>query len=259
MRKLWIVLIVILQYSIASAQNVGINDDNTSPHASAMLDVKSLSKGLLIPRVALTATNSASPVSSPLTSLLVYNTATAGSGSTAVTPGFYYWNGASWERITTASTPLNAWSLGGNSGTDATINFIGTTDDENLVFKVHSVRSGFINKTHSNTALGFSGMSPDISGTANTAIGVAALLNNSSGNNNSALGLQSLFVNTTGGDNTATGYNALSANTTGGNNTAVGSQALISNVGGSFNTAVGYEANVTNSGLTNATDRKSVV
>ena len=83
-----------LHFSIAKAQNVGINDDGSTPHASAMLDVKSITKGLLIPRVALTATNTASPLSSPATSLLVYNTV-ATKGDFGVTPGFYFWNGLS--------------------------------------------------------------------------------------------------------------------------------------------------------------------
>jgi hypothetical protein len=75
-----------------SQNNVGINDDNSVPKASAMLDVYSSTKGLLIPRIALTSTTIAAPVTSPEASLLVYNTATAGD----VIPGFYYWDGSKW-------------------------------------------------------------------------------------------------------------------------------------------------------------------
>ena len=82
------------------AQNVGINSDGSSPDASAMLDIKSTDKGLLIPRVALTNTSLASPITSPATSLLVYNTATTGD----VTPGYYYWNGNQWVRFATGVT-----------------------------------------------------------------------------------------------------------------------------------------------------------
>ncbi|MDY0135371.1 MAG: hypothetical protein RBS14_06775, partial [Atribacterota bacterium] len=60
-------------------------------------------KGLLIPRVALTSTSSASPITSPATSLLIYNTATAGD----VTPGYYYWNGSAWVRFATGSSVIN--------------------------------------------------------------------------------------------------------------------------------------------------------
>src|SRR5688572_6533877 len=114
------------------AQNVGINATGTTPDASSMLDVSSSSKGLLIPRVALTATNAAAPVTSPTTSLLVYNTATAGTAPNNVTPGFYYWNGAAWTAIEIVGAN---WSTTGNSGTDASVNFMGTTDDADLVFK----------------------------------------------------------------------------------------------------------------------------
>jgi hypothetical protein len=53
---------------------------------------------MLIPRVALTGTGDATTIPSPATSLLVYNTAAAGSGTTAVVPGYYYWDG-SWVRM----------------------------------------------------------------------------------------------------------------------------------------------------------------
>jgi hypothetical protein len=92
MRKLCVLLpiFIFLNCSILNAQSVGINTDGSAPNGSAMLDIKSPTKGLLIPRVALTATNSASPLSSPATSLLVYNTV-ATNGPNGVTPGFYFW------------------------------------------------------------------------------------------------------------------------------------------------------------------------
>ena len=61
----------------SNAQNVGISATGTVPEASAGLDVDFSDKGLLIPRIALEAANSASPIASPSTSLLIYNTATA--------------------------------------------------------------------------------------------------------------------------------------------------------------------------------------
>jgi hypothetical protein len=93
-------LLVTCILSIPSyAQNVGINSTGASPDASAGLDVTFTDKGVLIPRVALTAINAAGPVSSPTTSLLVYNTASAGTFPNNVTPGFYYWDGNGWSRL----------------------------------------------------------------------------------------------------------------------------------------------------------------
>lgn len=80
------------------SQNIGINATGAAPNASAGLDVDFTNKGLLVPRVALTATNAAGPIAAPTTSLLVYNTATAGAAPNNVYPGYYYWNGAAWVR-----------------------------------------------------------------------------------------------------------------------------------------------------------------
>ena len=86
---LFIVSILGLPDKIFS-QNVGVG--TSTPHTSAALDVQSTNKGMLVPRMALTAANVATPVSSPADALLIYNTATAGAGNNAVIPGFYYWN-----------------------------------------------------------------------------------------------------------------------------------------------------------------------
>ncbi|MEO7991303.1 MAG: hypothetical protein ABI663_17260, partial [Chryseolinea sp.] len=134
MKKIFFLLLIALGfYQNASSQNIGINSTGATPAASAMLDVSATDKGLLAPRVALTATNAAGPITSPATSLLVYNTATAGTAPNNVVPGFYYWNSSAWVPFSTAST--TAWTLTGNSGLNPATNFIGTTDDKQLIFK----------------------------------------------------------------------------------------------------------------------------
>ncbi len=80
-----------------SGQNVGIG--TSTPDASARLDVSDTQRGILIPRVALSAKNLATPISGPATSLLVYNTATAGTAPNNVWPGYYYWDGSQWVRL----------------------------------------------------------------------------------------------------------------------------------------------------------------
>lgn len=95
--------------SLTTYAQVGVNQN--TPEAT--LDITRGSEanpGLLIPRVALVATNDKTPASHPVTSLLVYNTATAGNDSTAVSPGFYYWlqdvntpSNSKWVRIASAS------------------------------------------------------------------------------------------------------------------------------------------------------------
>jgi hypothetical protein len=113
------------------AQNVGIG--TSSPHPSARLHIEDNARGLLIPNVALTGTDDNTTVSGAATSLLVYNTATAGTGATAVTPGFYYWDGSQWVRLADGG---KAWLLTGNAGTDPAVNFLGTTDAQPLCIRV---------------------------------------------------------------------------------------------------------------------------
>ncbi|MFY9163314.1 hypothetical protein [Aquirufa antheringensis] len=85
---------------------VGIG--TSSPDASSILDITSTSKGLLPPRVALTAkSGTVTPIASPITGLIVYNTASAGTGGDAVTPGYYYFKGTIWTRM-----DPEGWSTG---------------------------------------------------------------------------------------------------------------------------------------------------
>lgn len=119
------------------SQNIGINATGAAPAASAGLDVNFTNKGLLIPRVALTAANLAGPIAAPATSLLVYNTATAGASPNNVLPGYYYWNGTRWVAVG-GSGGLD-WSLTGNAGTSVATNFMGTTDNNSVAFRSNNL------------------------------------------------------------------------------------------------------------------------
>ncbi len=256
-------------------QNVGIN--NPTPNASAMLDITSTNKGLLVPRVALTATNVAAPVTTPATSLLIYNTATAGTAPNNVVPGFYYWNGTQWVSLLINNNgDSKSWLTTGNAGTVDGTHFIGTTDNVPLNFRINNQKAGRIDGTlrnvflgrltgnanttgtdnvfmgdsagnsntggRWNTATGSRALSNNIGGTLNTANGFRALYSNSYGFNNTASGSESLYNNTGGTYNSATGYWALFKNTLGNYNTADGFQALYSNTVGEYNTANGVIA-----------------
>ncbi|QDH77673.1 hypothetical protein FKX85_00870 [Echinicola soli] len=75
-----------------------------SPDESAVLDVSSTTKGVLIPRLALTSTTSPAPLSANVAGMIVYNTATAGTAPENVTPGFYYNDGSAWVRVADVSS-----------------------------------------------------------------------------------------------------------------------------------------------------------
>lgn len=64
---------------------IGIN--TTVPNQSAMLDIVSNNKGVLVPRIALSSRTDAATIPSPATGLIIYNTTTAGIGGNQITPG----------------------------------------------------------------------------------------------------------------------------------------------------------------------------
>jgi len=140
---------VFISLKLNAQQNVSISDVSATPDASSVLDVNSTTKGLLIPRVALTATNSATPITLPAKSLLVYNTATAGVSPNNVIEGYYYNAGTpaapNWLRVYAGSAAGTEWKLLGNAGTDANINFLGTIDAVDLVFRTNNLQRARIN------------------------------------------------------------------------------------------------------------------
>ena len=141
MKKCFSLLLLVCTIQLSTlAQNIGINATGALPNPSAILDVSSSNKGILIPRVALTASNVAAPLTAPVASLLIYNTATAGTVHDNVIPGYYYWTGAQWTRLINGGTGINdQWNLLGNGGTVDGTHFIGTTDNVPLIFKMNNL------------------------------------------------------------------------------------------------------------------------
>jgi hypothetical protein len=125
--------------SAVRAQNVGINPTGAAPDGSAMLDISATNRGLLVPRVALTAANNNAPIGAAVAnSLLVFNTATSGAGINTVRPGYYYWDGtaARWQRLAAEG---ESWRVQGNLGTDAATNFLGTIDGVPLRIRTNNI------------------------------------------------------------------------------------------------------------------------
>ena len=100
-----LILLMASTGSVFAQQGFGTN----RPAQSAAVDIVSPNKGLLIPRVALQADNTAAPITSPVTSLIVYNTTYDASKN--LNKGFYFWNGTKWEPFTTATTDLNTTNV----------------------------------------------------------------------------------------------------------------------------------------------------
>jgi len=91
---LLIIFIFLITAPSLSGQGIGINTDNDQPDPSAMLDVSSQSKGVLIPRMNSFVRGN---IVNPATGLLVYDTDTH---------SFWYHNQTSWTEIGSSSTAL---------------------------------------------------------------------------------------------------------------------------------------------------------
>jgi len=232
MKKVLILILSASLLSIFSMAQVAINTDGSMPDNSAMLDVKSTVKGMLIPRMTQSQRNA---IGSPAAGLTVYQTDNI--------PGIYYNSGTSVNPLWVMAGTGSFWSLTGNSGTTPGTNFIGTTDGQPLKFKVNNQKAGNIDLASPfNTGFGYQTLNTIISGNCNTAIGYQSLYSTTTGIRNTATGYQSLYSNNSGFFNTASGFAALYSNTSGYYNTAYGYTALYSNTTGNVNTASGQGA-----------------
>jgi hypothetical protein len=212
--------------------NAQVGIGTNAPDASAKLDVTSTSKGALLPRM--TSTNRIA-ISSPAIGLIVYQT--------DGTKGFYYYDGALWNLLSTGASGIPYTGATGvvNLGAyDLTVN--GLTIGQGL------------GQNPDNTALGVGALSSSNSnGTRNTAVGSGSMQSyvGTSFDNNTGVGYQSMVRLTTGSANTSVGGETMIYLTTGSYNTALGNHSLL-NVSGSSNTAVGADAgNTVTSGSNN--------
>jgi len=110
--------------------------ENRAYNTDALIDMQSTSRGLLLPRVELTSTTATAPLATHTAGMVVYNTVSAGSGGTAVSPGYYYNDGTQWVKIGAAAA-ISAWGQYGNAGTTPTTNWIGTNDAADFVTKTN--------------------------------------------------------------------------------------------------------------------------
>ena len=259
-------------------QSFSINTDGSTANASAILDIKSTAKGMLVPRMSKTEKNA---IPSPATGLLVFQNAPD-------SIGFHYYNGTAWVWLEVLGNA--AWKTTGNAGTDTAINFIGTTDNMPLRFKQNGQYMGQWDISKGNyligdrtgiqkpvamqnsiaigdsaladigsivspatsdysIAIGYKALKKHQSQIGNIAVGAFTLQNfvsNGGGGFGSvAIGYQAMNKILTGEQNVGIGAFSLVNDTTGVGNTAVGAASLGNKKTGNFNTAGGFNAGVT--------------
>lgn len=113
----------------AFAQNVAINATGAPADPSALLDISSLSKGLLIPR----ANTLPAPAALP-EGLMMYRT-----GGAVAVRGFHVVDQGQWVRLQPGK---NGWDIYGNwlsEGAYPNPDFLGTTDDRPLFFRTNNL------------------------------------------------------------------------------------------------------------------------
>ncbi len=152
------------------AQSVAINTDGSTPNASAMIDIKSTSKGMLIPRM---TSAQRTAISSPASGLLVFDSSTESfwfyttSGWTELVSGGSQWtlNGANLTNNNSGSvnigTGVSAGKLNVNSPGAVIADLNGGTNSSFIRFSENSIYRGYIGS--------FSGASSDMDfGTGST-------------------------------------------------------------------------------------------
>jgi len=260
-----IVVLCILWFGFYAKAQVGIG--TTSPNAQ--LDISASNQatpanndGILIPKI------DTFPATNPTAlqqGMLVYLTTTTTFASVSRAPGFYYWDNPTTNWISIQTNPTSSWNLLGNASTSPVTNFLGTTDNQDIVFKRNNIRAGYIGDPiisagkylNSNTVFGANSLlNPSINvasqfGIRNTAFGSNIMPTVTTGNNNTAIGDRALFTDSSGSNNTAVGTGALYTNGIGGFNTAVGRNALVSNSSGNNNTSLGYNSGFLSTGSSN--------
>ncbi len=229
-----VLLLVILSTLIGTTYaQVAVNTDGSSANTSAMLDVKSTSKGMLVPRM---TTTQRTAISSPANGLMVFDTTTKSFW-------FYDSGSSSWTEIKAS----NNNSVLADADGDTKIQVEKNADNDEIHFTTggtdyFTMQNGRLNIENTGYSVFIgdeAGASDDLTDNENTFVGFRSGHSNTSGESNTAIGYRSLRYNTTGKYNVAIGSDALHNNKEGYDNTALGGRSLEANVSGYENVAVG--------------------
>ncbi|MCH7400157.1 hypothetical protein MM236_19340 [Belliella sp. DSM 107340] len=116
MKKIHIIVFVFLIISHSSVfSQVKIGGDPNFVNPNSALEIESVNRGLLLPRISLSSTASPSPLIDHVEGMKIYNLSTTND----VTPGVYYNDGEKWVKL--VDEPIEPWQIE-NSNAKATSN-----------------------------------------------------------------------------------------------------------------------------------------
>ncbi|MBI4646276.1 MAG: hypothetical protein HY738_06685 [Bacteroidia bacterium] len=232
----------------AVANNIGLGTN--TPAASSLLDMTASGIGVLIPRMGL-----GSRPAAPANGLLYYQTDN--------TPGFYYFDGATWFRFATGNGA--GWLTSGNDDITDETNFLGTTNAIDVDIRTSNTKRMTIEGTNGYVGIGVDAANEQLEISANfrlpaTAAGPVGVIYSDAnryihsfgGTSNFFAGVNAGNLTLTGTNNTGVGYQALLSLTLGVSNTALGNMAGDGITTGTGNVALGYNtvgSNSTTDGL----------
>jgi hypothetical protein len=114
--------------------------------------VTTATDGILIPRVDRQRAQSMTNI--PISTLIYVNNISTGTQSGVAfnidETGFYYFNGTEWVKLRDpfkTGTIVTGWETSGNTATDPTANFIGTTDNQGLAIRTNNTIRAIIENT----------------------------------------------------------------------------------------------------------------
>ncbi len=148
-RALYIVMFIF--FSIRSQAQVGISTTSITPDESSILEMRSTSKGMLIPRMTSAERDA---ITSPATGLMVYNT---------TTNSFNFYNGTTWLNIagaggiTTITGVLNRTDISGTTS-DPIIDISASYPGQNSITTLGTIGTGLWNGSIINPTYGGTGI-----------------------------------------------------------------------------------------------------
>lgn len=128
MKKLALLLLLALP-GIAAFGQLKVGSNPSQINKSSILELESFRQGLLLPRIP-GANLTTDPLNAAPDGMIIY---------VPDSSSLFIRKNSLWQRMS-ADSVSNArnWNTSGNAGLDSTVNFLGTTDQQALVFKTHN-------------------------------------------------------------------------------------------------------------------------